>query len=170
MNMFTMLKGLTAVAPKNDVRYYLNGIYITPTRFIATDGHMMVVVEQETADVVEPVIVCRTDLSNKLKMFNKKSELTLNFVDGEPYLNEMKLNTVDGRYPDVSRVINRYESETKTAEPIGFDLVLMAQMCKAIDTIADNKIKGATFTFYNANAACKVEKNAVTGYLMPCRL
>ena len=170
MNTFTMLKGLTAVAPKNEVRYYLKGVYITPTKLIATNGYMMAVVEQETSGVVEPVIVCRTDLANKLKMFNKKSELALNFVDGEPYLNEMKLNIVDGRYPDVSRAINRYESETKSVEPIGFDLVLMAQMCKAIDTIADNKIKGASFTFYNANAACKVEKNAVTGYLMPCRL
>lgn len=179
MNLYSKLKGLLMIAPKTDVRYYLCGVYVTATRLSASDGHTALTVEHEGNPLQEPVIICRHDLARKLKMFTAKSDLILCFdTGGNPSLKdgiegeEISLLVIDGRYPDLNRALSNMKGKTPAQySAIGFNLTLMAALCKAVDTVAaDRKLHVGRFDFYGPDGGCKISRGDINGYLMPARL
>lgn len=177
MNLYSQLKGLLMIAPKNDVRYYLCAVHVTPNGLRVSDGHMAVTID---APQQGEALICRHDLAQKLKMFNAKSDLKLVFGrggDNAALLDVASgdlwpLKTVDGRFPDLTRALNNMKGRTpEDYSPIGFELRLIAQLAKAVDTIAaDKKAHVGRFDFYGPDGGLRIQRGDINGYLMPARL
>ena len=177
MNLYSQLKGLLMVAPKTDVRYYLCAVHVTPCGLRVSDGHMAVTID---APQQGEALICRHYLAQKLKMFNAKSVLMLR-IDGEKVwlvddtvggVGAIELKTVDGRFPDLNRALSNMKGKTpKEYSPIGFDLRLIAQLAKAVDTIAaDKKAHVGRFDFFGPDGGLRIQRGDINGYLMPARL
>ena len=181
--MLNILKGLLAVAPRSDIRYYLNGVNIVrgedeTVRLSSTDGYIIIslVIYSNMFDV-EPntnVIICAKSLTNILKMFNKKSVLTLNASNESTTINGYTLETIDGNYPDVKRVLN-FNYKPEATREIGVNLELLAQLCKGCSTILNFKHNGALFHIREASDSILISQtfnkvDNLTAAIMPMRL
>lgn len=101
------LKVILSVIPKNNVRYFLNGLYVDfdKNEVAATNGHILVVVKDVKGlngsgsiiiprDAVE--LVAKTKTKNLIQIMNTK-------VSVDDFSFEFK--PVEGKYPDYSTVI-----------------------------------------------------------------
>lgn len=191
MNLYTQLKGLLMVAPKDDIRYALNSIRVTDDQFAVSDGSIAIIVERRLPLNTNPpkvpsntgeVLLDRHDLANKLKMFTAKSELDLRFnAVGQPYLQQIKdgrdlgqcviIDTVDGTFPNLKAALKRRGKTPDKYDTIGFDLKLMAKICNAVATIAaTKKFHAGRFDFYGPDGGAHINRDSINAYLMPCRL
>lgn len=110
------LRAMLLCAGKRDVRYYLNGIYLTIVNnrpeFVATDSYRMLVF-RDREQYVEgelSVIMPRDTLEQVIKSIKKDRVVTIE-IDGEIITiidhggMRITCNAVDGRYPDYRRVV-----------------------------------------------------------------
>jgi len=112
------IKALLLVAPKTDIRYYLNGVCVDVRQgtvtLVATDGHRLLavpvaaddiqsamegqyIIPRETLEAVKPVKVPRSD----------NLPLTIEIVDARITITGATTATsptIDGRFPDWRRV------------------------------------------------------------------
>ena len=181
--MLNILKGLLAVAPRSDIRYYLNSVNIVRgedhlVRLSATDGHIIIslTISSGLFDV-EPltdVVICAKSLNNILKMFDKKSELILKASNESVTINDYNVEIIDGNYPNVERVLNSKHKPEATRE-IGLNLDLLAKLCKGCSTILNLKHGGAKFHIREASDSILIsqtfnECDNLTAAIMPMRL
>ena len=107
---------------KDDIRFYLNGIYIEPCEndegayIVATDGHRLVAYHDRGATITEPLILStdnkgffqtakKKDYAGVYGSFVRDDEgfITLSIPEGDSY----RLKTIEGKFPDWKRVIHR---------------------------------------------------------------
>ena len=113
------LKAALLFAPKDDVRYYLNGVYIDPTRrlCVATDGATMLVARIEAPESHTngdtpgaPYIVPRETLEAGLKAWGKATPDIVLTHDSETRklrVGNLSGEAVNGKFPEFERVIPR---------------------------------------------------------------
>lgn len=181
--MIRHLKALLTVAAKKDVRYYLNGIHVVyvdgqTIKLEATDGHIALRLTLNGPHDVAPganVILCGVKLRNVLKMFTERSEATL-LIDseGSASVGGFEVGTVDGRYPDLSRVIDR-KIDHKCDDVIGLNFALLETLCKACKAVTkSNKFPVGKFQFRSASDQMIITSEFGGGELkaaiMPVRL
>ncbi len=115
------IKAVSYAMPKNDNRYYLNGMLVHTnghdTRLVATDGRRINVAIVERTTLVEvpqqyiiPASLVSTICKCKAGKDNKKPEVTLTFNNGKvaaalPDGTEAVAKLIDGKYPDYDRFI-----------------------------------------------------------------
>jgi DNA polymerase-3 subunit beta len=113
------LKALLLVAAKGDIRYYLNGVCIdvraSDVTLVATNGHVMLAVPVEEADIEERTIgqfiIDRAMLDVIKPMKSGRNSLPITLTIGEEGACSVQGATtasgklVDGRYPDWRRVM-----------------------------------------------------------------
>jgi DNA polymerase III sliding clamp (beta) subunit (PCNA family) len=181
--MLNILKGLLAVAPRCDIRYYLNGVNIVRgedqlVRLSATDGGVIIslIISSDLFDVEQNtnVIICAKSLTNVLKMFDKKSVLTFKASHESTTINGYNLDMIDGNYPDVRRVLN-FNHKPEATREIGMNLKLLAKLCKGCSTILNLKHDGALFHIREASDSILIsqtfnECDNLTAAIMPTRL
>ena len=113
-----------SVAPKDDVRFMLNGVYFKQTadkllRMVCTDGHRLfvcnVLLEEKVSWAMKGLIVPREHLERVVKYIGRKTEkleiafgenhslLTVTEIDG---IGVFKFRPVDGKYPNYQQVID----------------------------------------------------------------
>ena len=105
-------------AAKKDIRYYLQGINIQIKKIgvgmvYGTDGHMLFAgqLPYEGDYVAELNIIIPTDA---VKRLDKKPEFTELEFDGQNYLlGGARFVPLDGRYPDIGRVIPQIDHNTE---------------------------------------------------------
>jgi hypothetical protein len=199
-NLFNQLKALVAIAPKSDIRYYLNGVYVTPDHMTVTDGHRILRVERETA-ISDSVILCRDRLDRALKFFTVKGpELAVHVDnDGRAWLKPadsdtnpergcdmsgplegdwVRVATIDGRFPGVDRIVKGVDGKLPAqGTPVGMQLKYVAQMSNAIelarrdpDAPKSDALKAATFELFGPSDVVRIKAGPVTGWIMPCRM
>jgi len=119
-----LLKSALAVAAKNDVRYYLNGVQIIAEgrdlRVVGTDGHRMLVVSNtEQSDfpawLQEGFVIDRDNLSESLGLLCKLNgeQIAIEWAPGHKKANlrtldgntTIGLDVVDGKFPDWRRIV-----------------------------------------------------------------
>lgn len=181
--MLNILKSLLAVAPRSDIRYYLNGVNIVRgedqlVRLSATDGSIIIslVISSGLFDV-EPntnVIICAKSLTNVLRMFDKKSVLTFKASHESTTINGYNLDMIDGNYPDVRRVLN-FNHKPEATREIGMNLKILAKLCKGCSTILNSKHDGALFHIRGTSDSILIsqtfnECDNLTAAIMPTRL
>ena len=105
-------------AAKKDIRYYLQGINIQITKpftgmVYGTDGHILFAGQLPYDGAVDvPLnLIIPTDA---VKRLDKKAEFTELEFDGQNYLlGGARFVPVDGRYPDIGRVIPSIDNSTE---------------------------------------------------------
>lgn len=124
------LTAALSIAPKDDTRYYLNGVFVHQTeekelRLIATDGHRLFVCsipqERRTDWASEGTILPREELERIVKYVGKKGSphqeipairveygvkhptATVHEIDG---MAVFRIKPIDGKFPDYQRVID----------------------------------------------------------------
>ena len=100
--LLASVKSAIVIAPEQDARHYLNGVKIGNS-ICATDGHRLVLIDsEETPNAIIPA----------------KSVKAIPDLDGEIYLSDnfltlksdvitFKTKLIDGKYPEVERVIQK---------------------------------------------------------------
>ena len=110
------LEYVSHCVPKDDVRYYLNGVLVEHNIIIATDGHRMAVTH-DASDVEEwePVIIPGDIVKTVLKMTPKIQEV----IPIEPNkLGDISFTPIDGTYPDWRRIIpTKFSDELSQFDP-----------------------------------------------------
>lgn len=109
------VKAAKVFAAKNDVRYYLNGValYITGnkiTSVVSSDGHCCAIIGSENLRKTDQIaIVDHKDLETLYNALLLSSDVTAN--DNAIKIGDYTIPLVDGRYPDVMRVIPKKERD-----------------------------------------------------------
>jgi hypothetical protein len=137
-------------AAKKDIRYYLQGINIQITKpftgmVYGTDGHILFAGQLPYDGAVDvPLnLIIPTDA---VKRLDKKAEFTELEYDGQNYLlGGARFVPVDGRYPDIGRVIPSIDSSTEQS-PGTFDPDLLVRGRAALSLYLGVKPKD-TFNF-----------------------
>ena len=167
-----LLKGFMAAAPKSDVRYYLNGIYVAGTQIEVTNGHYLLKAyfEDDDTEPEEDKIFCLTGnipatardteiCFDKKQAIHKDKEgrvVGLSFVE-----------IIDGKWPDTKKVIEGF-AKCKIDE-IGYNPEYAGLPHKIFGAT------GAKFTFGGENAIARIQFKTrdhedVDFYIMPMRL
>lgn len=181
-----VLKGMLLAAAKEDVRYYLNGIYFDTAkgRLVATTGHVMIIAKmtfEPNVKSVDPVIVPRAMIETALKGA-KSDALVAVEIGPRPQkgstsqVRSVRLITgatsvsgteVDAKYPDYERVVpKKFNGETAQLNheyvgTIGKALCLIA-MGKSAKTPVSAQHNGTECAVFAAD-------DSAVGLIMPMR-
>lgn len=180
--MIKLLKALLTHAPKNDMHYYLNGVHLRVInaheyQIEVTDGHKLIRVDyfsefhELPADL--DVIIDRASLDAACKYFGVKSNHVFTYKDDGLYLGDLKLDLIDGRYPDCNRVIP--DEDRQCDNLIGFNLDYMASLCKSVSQIVSSKkAPCGNFCFGKATESLMIkaslDEHRITAVITPVRL
>lgn len=107
-----MLKAAQLFAGTNDIRYYLNGVFLDSKtgNMVATDGHRLIVIEaglKSEHDVIIPIDL----LDNVIKALGKTETVEIEYdpetkvITFRSRLSTWSAKAIEGRYPDYQAVI-----------------------------------------------------------------
>ena len=114
-----VLKAMSLLASKKDVRYYLNGVCVESnsqhTRIVATDGHILGVYQTtETAHddkafsiIIPNEIIAKLDKKDNFLSTNEHDNWVIDGIAFTP---------IDGKFPDYQRVLPRGEMTNEVAQ------------------------------------------------------
>lgn len=136
----TFYNALRTVSAKNDVRYYLNGIMIDfeKKRWAATDGHRLLTVPMDmdicewedfdTTYLPKQLIVgttrqkiTGTDCELKLDFFYGQWTILIGNIRGLTMLWQESVQVIDGKFPDIDRVIPPWPDDPKTVPLVAYN-------------------------------------------------
>jgi DNA polymerase-3 subunit beta len=133
------LKAVSHAMATNDIRYYLNGVFIehngAETRIVATDGHRMHMVIQENKGlVVAPVeFIIPSDmvkkcLTAKAPRGDNAPKIVINYDNGKisarlPDGSEIVQFATDGKFPDYRRIIPQLDGSAPEISVFNNDYV-----------------------------------------------
>ena len=112
-----LLKALETVRramAKDDVRYYLDGALFTDSRIVATDGHRLSIAPLSPTLTVAPAadaIVPRGTVLTLIKLLKAAPSNDVTFARSDKFVSwtgagwVLSSHIVDGRYPDIDRVM-----------------------------------------------------------------
>jgi len=176
-----VLKALLLIAGKNDVRFYLNGVYFDTEHdaLVATDGHKMLFVKHELPKMpknVRPFIVPRIMIEQLLKFYKGKNSAVVVCIDAGTRT-DRSINLIrhdgsrvggpeeSGTYPQWRRVVPK----TFSAEAVQFDAEFTAPLQAAFVLIGGVKNKPSLYhNGHGAALAVGADPTAV-GLVMPMR-
>ncbi len=177
---FKYIEAAMLIAPKQDVRYYLNGVFFDEECIVVTDGHRLLKIKH-SADISEPFIVPCEALDTLRKQLTKKqreSDVRLPAVDtlleiSDKYLEcagkVAKWQPVDGTFPEYQRVVPS-TNETKLHHCFNWNYMADFQKMNAI--FGGGNGSGVSL-YTNGERGAKVEFKAddkALGVIMPIRL
>ena len=180
MKIKDLVLAVSATPKKADVRYYLNGILITATCIVASDGHRLVRIKREDNNAmpedIEKIIIPIEAVKNFIKKFTKKEQ--------ERYFEVVKLGDsyalqhgnaievfepIDSKYPDFSKVFDNIEAERlepNTDSHYNYEYLGAAQ--KAINAYLGSDTPKK---FYRRDTLGYFEPvEGITYIVMPCRI
>ena len=145
MKIKDLVLAISATPKKADIRFYLNGILITTTHIVASDGHRLVRIKREDdsamPDGLEKLIVPIEAAKSFIKRFNKK-EHSCSFevvkLGGSYALqhgNAIEVfEPIEHRYPDFQKLFDKIEAERlEPNSDMDFDHELLGAAQKAIN-------------------------------------
>ena len=154
-----MLESTNIFRAKEDIRYYLNGVCFMPGgKLAATDGCRMFIGSHEN-DLAENVIVSIEKSPVKKydhAICDTETGLVEFFNDSDTRVGVALCQLIDGRYPDVERVLPK---ETNAVDRIRFNAGYLADVEKCAK-LFNPKWQDVTFELNgNANAAVATVKS-----------
>lgn len=160
VNLYSFVSALSAVlpfAPKNDVRYYLNGVHLVSCEggfyVEATDGHTAVRVKIDTTepvadlDLVIPHDVCAKVSAFKVaKKYRKEKVISFewhglggSFSDGQ---SSVSFEAIEGKYVDLGRVMRAPAADASRPSDRGVSALYLARVGKSAAILANPKYHG----------------------------
>ena len=170
-----LLEGALMFQAKQDIRYYLNGICFMPDgRVAATDGHRAMIASKHENKITDNVIVSVSKSPTKrydYAVLDTKTKMVTYHDDTELMVGAGICNMIDGRFPDVDRVIPKQTSPT---EQIGFNAKYLADVEK-LAKLFNPKYESVRFELNGNTSAAVTNISAPTGenakvIVMPMRI
>lgn len=176
---YTKIFNASLCIANDEVRYYLNGIFIKDTKdgyreYYATNGHIMYKgVCKYTGDSIgKEGIIFRTDWKSILKNRTIKNNCYIslkkyddNYIIDDTYFN---IKTIDGTFPDCNKVIPNKKELKQLKFYRYFDPIYMEKVKKIIDNFSVNEIYSTSKNFEEIEPAVFFDKEN-TVVLMPIR-
>jgi len=161
-----ILTALAALAPTDDVRYFMNGVYVNGRRLAVTNGHYLITVDMtdeiEATDVILPTRALRSAMK---AAGTAPVSLRGSTLDTEA-VGSIEVGVVEGRFPDVDRIARKRDD----AEPAActLDIGYLAKLSQAIKKLAKRTVRVET-AGPNDPVTLKAEGDGctVTAYLQP---
>lgn len=167
------IKAVMLAAAKKDIRYYLNGVMVRNGEIAATNGHMLLLIKSESIKSDGEYIIGNDTLNMIVKSHkgikggNRVEVIDSMAITGS---NKLSINPVDGKFPDVNRVIPQ-ETSGEIAH-FNYEYLLACQKanCEFFDS-KDSYIK----LQHNGLSGAKFESedwinNKLIGVVMPVRI
>lgn len=127
----TLLESALIFQAKKDIRYYLNGIcFKADGRVCSTDGHRAFVGGKHEGELSEDVILSVTKSPTKAYDYaeiDTDTGIVSYHTDTTLCVGVSLCEVIDGRFPDIDRVIPK---ETSPTERIGFNAKYLADVEK----------------------------------------
>ena len=170
-----LLEGALMFQAKQDVRYYLNGICFMPDgRVSATDGHRAFIANKHDNKLTDNVIVSVSKSPTKrydYAVLDTKTKIVTYHDDTELMVGAGICSEIDGRFPDIDRVIPKQTSPT---EQIGFNAKYLADVEK-LAKLFSPKFESVRFELNGNTSAAVANLFAFTGetakvIVMPMRI
>ena len=167
-----------------DVRYYLNGACLRLAngekgQIHATDGHVLFVASFDVDyyedisdckgvfDIIIPLDAVKHAAKSKTKMVSMES-----LPNGEYLLNGLCFTAIDGKFPDIARVIPDKKAFSVTPAPGQFSPELLVRCHKALN--AWFNFKRDAFSLYHqgpdSSAIMQGPDNSALCVIMPVRI
>ena len=169
-----MLESTHLFRAKADIRYYLNGVCFMPGgKLAATDGHRLFMGQHDN-ELTENVIVSIEKSPVKKydhAICDTETGLVEFFDINEHRVGVALCQLVDGRYPDVERIIPK---ATQAVDRIGFNSGYLADVEKCAK-LFNPKWSGVTFELSGNDKAAAATVTSPTGetakiIVMPMRI
>ena len=167
------LKAVMMAAAKKDVRYYLNGVMVRNGELAATNGHMALLIKSESIKSDGEYIIDNDTL--KMIVASKKGikgDSRIEVVDGAFIIggNKIFIAPLDGKFPDVNRVI----PQDPSGEIAHFNAEYLLACQKANGEFLDHEYPWIKLQ-HNGQAGAKFESededgNKLIGVVMPVRI
>lgn len=170
-----LLEGALMFQAKQDVRYYLNGICFMPDgRVAATDGHRAMIASKHENKLTDNVIVSVSKSPTKrysYALLDTKTGIVTYHDENEIMVGAGICSEIDGRFPDIDRVIPK---QTAPTEQIGFNAKYLADVEK-LAKLFNPKYEAVLFELNGNTSAAVANISAPTGetakvIVMPMRL
>ena len=103
-----MLRAALVCAATQDVRYYLNGIHITPDRIEGTDGHRVACFKTPWGAADLDIIIPKFKIPapvQKVLIAVQGEAVEIHMMDRGGAETITKLTAIDGNFPDVERIL-----------------------------------------------------------------
>jgi len=145
-NLSTAIKAAKSIAPKTDVRYYLNGValYIKDNDIVsvaATDGNMLILLGSSSIlDIKQEncAVIANEDLPILERALLKSNDVEL--IDGILKIGDYSMPISDGRFPDIKRVIPAKKRNTNLSNGIGVNTSLLSKLDKVSKCLKKNTL------------------------------
>lgn len=170
-----LLEGALMFQAKQDVRYYLNGIYFMPDgRVAATDGHRAMIASKHENKLTDNVIVSVSKSPTKryaYALLDTETNIVTYHDEHEVMVGAGICSEINGRFPDIDRVIPK---ETAPTEQIGFNAKYLADVEK-LAKLFNPKYESVRFELNGNTSAAVANISAPTGetakvIVMPMRI
>ena len=170
-----LLEGALMFQAKQDVRYYLNGICFMPDgRVAATDGHRAMIASKHENKLTDNVIVSVSKSPTKryaYALLDTKTGIVTYHDEHEIMVGAGICSEIDGKYPDIDRVIPK---QTAPTEQIGFNAKYLADVEK-LAKLFNPKYEAVLLEFNGNTSAAVSNISAPTGetakvIVMPMRI
>lgn len=166
------LKAVMLAAAKKDVRYYLNGVMVRNGEVAATNGHMALIIKSDDIKSDGEYIIDNNTLKTIVTAHKSiKGDNRVEVVDSMTTtgINKISIAPVDGKFPDINRVIPREPS----GEIAHFNYEYLLACQKANEEFLDRKNVYIKLQ-HNGQAGAKFESddegdNKLIGVVMPVR-
>ena len=190
-----LIRAVALIAPKTDVRFYLNGLHIVGrqgddyVRLEATDGKGALVAKVDLLDdgrIADPLdVIVPIELIEQAGKTMKRAlywRVTVSASDHETMLPRVAISddittvtalAVEGRYPDFSRLVR--DASAPSGEVAQYDPRYLSLMQEAACVSLDKAPKKVTVMYitirHNGDKVALVEMSNgnIFGMLMPCR-
>ena len=167
------LKAVSLAAAKNDVRYYLNGVMVRNGEMAATNGHMLLLIKSESIKSDGEYIIDNDTLKMIVTAHKSiKGDNPIEVVDSMTTtgINKIHITPVDGKFPDINRVIPQ-ETSGEIAH-FNYEYLLACQKANyeffdskdAYIKLQHNGLSGSKFESEDEDG------NKLIGVVMPVRI
>ena len=178
------VRALLLVAPKSDIRYYLNGVFIDFGRALAvvTDGHKMVFYRVPECVGTGSVILGRDALetvsrggriTDVIEFRQEENATALDSVELVRAGSVLSVNPVDGKYPDFARVMPDVLEHGVDFAPAQYDPEILQTVGKCLRALTEYSDRDYPITLHNGCAAgvmyCPGAEREAIGIVMPFR-
>lgn len=153
----TLLECALIFQAKNDIRYYLNGIcFKADGRVASTDGHRAFIGGKHDGLMESDLILSITKSPTKkydYAVIDTDAEIITYHHDTTLKVGIGMVSVVDGKFPDIDRIIPKDKQATET---IGFRAKYLADLDKAAD-LFNPRWNSVTFDL-NGSSGCAVAR------------
>ena len=181
------LLALQHLAPKKEVRYYLNGVAIIAKSgkisLVATDGKVMGCLSKTDYEGKDFSCILGNETLKSLSIFKGKEVDFDLHEDKDGFVlkgiaNGLVFDAIDGKFPDFERVLHSY-NHAYSGQAAQLDIELLSKFTSVAKTLGNTKFAGSWRLLHNgASNSVGVYKNDATetgewvwyGVIMPLRV